>query len=149
MTDLFRKQVQVYLIYFIVKKARIVKVSWQYCQHFMIILNSRCFLYLPSEWLCFPPFTLRKHSLDLSFFCFFVKNACVKKPCPSNAICQAGFSSEGYRCVCVPGYTGKDCAEGEADICFQYLSVSSHVRKSVTVCFIVSPFLMHLFSRRG
>nr|XP_058953726.1 adhesion G protein-coupled receptor E5-like [Pocillopora verrucosa] len=39
------------------------------------------------------------------------KNACIKKPCPSNAICQAGFSSEGYRCVCVPGYTGEDCAE--------------------------------------
>ena len=63
----------------------------------------------------------------LVLFCFFVKNACIKKPCPSNAICQAGFSSEEYRCVCVPGYTGEDCAEGEADICVQYLSVSSHL----------------------
>ena len=74
-----------------------------------------------------PPCKLRRHSLNLSFFCFFVKNTCIKKPCPSNAICQAGFSSEGYRCVCVPGYTGEDCTEGEADICVQYLSVSSHL----------------------
>ena len=63
----------------------------------------------------------------LVLFCFFVKNACIKKPCPRNAICQAGYSLGGYRCVCVAGYTGKDCTEGEADICFQYLSVSSHL----------------------
>ena len=63
----------------------------------------------------------------LVLFCFFVKNACIKKPCPRNAICQAGYSRGGYRCVCVAGYTGKDCTEGEADICFQYLSVSSHL----------------------
>ncbi|XP_066023509.1 uromodulin-like [Pocillopora verrucosa] len=44
------------------------------------------------------------------------KNTCIKKPCPSNAICQAGFSSEGYRCVCVPGYTGEDCTE-DVDEC--------------------------------
>ncbi|XP_066022474.1 uromodulin-like [Pocillopora verrucosa] len=43
-------------------------------------------------------------------------NACKNKPCPRNAICQAGFSSEGYRCVCVPGYTGEDCTE-DVDEC--------------------------------
>ena len=56
----------------------------------------------------------RRH---MSFFCFFVKNACTKKPCSSNDICQAGFSSEGYRCVSVPVYTSEDCTEGEADKC--------------------------------
>ena len=74
-----------------------------------------------------PPSNLRRHSFDLSIFPFLVKNACIKKPCPSNAICQAGFSSDGYRCVCLPGYTGDDCTEGEADICFHYLNVSCHL----------------------
>ena len=72
-----------------------------------------------------PPRMLCRHSLVL--FCFFVKNACIKKPCPSNAICQAGFSSEGYTCVCVPGYTSEDCTKGEADIRFQYLGFSSRL----------------------
>nr|XP_058973649.1 neurogenic locus notch homolog protein 2-like [Pocillopora verrucosa] len=44
------------------------------------------------------------------------KNVCIKKQCPNNAICQAGFSSEGYRCVCVPGYTGEDCTK-DVDEC--------------------------------
>ena len=68
-----------------------------------------------------------RRNLDLSIFAFFVKNACMKKPCPSNTICQAGFSSEGYRCICAPGYTGDDCTEVEADMCFYYLNVSSHL----------------------
>ena len=121
MTDLFTKQVHVFKIYFIVKKACNIKVSWKYCQHSMIILNrSSCFIYPPSEWLC------QCTSLP-----------CKKKPFPSNAICQAGFSSEGYGCVCVPGYTGEDCTEGEADIRVQYLSISSHltIRKVGDRCF--------------
>ena len=87
----------------------------------------------------------------LVLFCFFVKNACIKKPCPSNAICQAGFSSEGYRCVCVPGYTGGDCTEGEADLRVQYLSISSHltIRKGKSVTVVLNKFfstlLMHFF----
>ena len=108
---------------FYCKKTFTVKVSWKYCQHLIIILNSRCLIYLPLEWLCSftslpsPPRLVSCVDIALTCpFCFFVKNACIKKPCPSNAICQAGFSSEGYRCVCVPGYTGEDCAEGEADI---------------------------------
>ena len=37
---------------FYCKKTFTVKVSWKYCQHLVIILNSRCFIYLPWEWLC-------------------------------------------------------------------------------------------------
>ena len=83
------------------------------------------YVYVP-PYPPFPPCKLHRHILDFSLF-VFVKNACIKKQCPSNAICRAGFSSEGYRCVCVAGYTGKDCTKGEADICIQYLSVSSHL----------------------
>ena len=81
----------------------------------------------------------------LVLFCFFVKNACIKKPCPSNAICQAGFSSEGYRCVCVPGYTGEDCTEGEADIRVQYLNISSHLTIMKVGDGDFSTLLMHFF----
>ena len=76
--------------------------------------------------LTLPPNLLR-HRLDMAIFVFFVKNACIKKPCPNNTICQAGSSSEGYRCVCVPGYVGKDCTKGDTDICFHYLIVSSYL----------------------
>ena len=81
----------------------------------------------------------------LVLFCFFVKNACIKKPCPSNAICQAGFSSEGYRCVCVPGYTGEDCTKGEADIRVQYLSISSHLTIMKVGDGDFSTLLVHFF----
>ena len=100
-------------------------MSWKYCQHLITNFHSRL-IYSPSEWLTLPPNLLR-HRLDLAIFVFFVKNACIKKPCPSNTICQAGSSSEGYRCVCVPGYVGKDCTKGDTDICFHYLIVSSYL----------------------
>ncbi|KAL9961340.1 hypothetical protein ACROYT_G030258 [Oculina patagonica] len=32
-------------------------------------------------------------------------------PCQNNAICQAGFTDKGYRCVCAAGLTGQDCTE--------------------------------------
>ena len=95
--------------------------------HFTPPLSHLSALTCPCTSLPSPPRLVSCIDISLTcLFCFLVKNACIKKQCPSNAICQAGFSSEGYRCVCVPGYTGKDCTEGEADICFQYLRVSSH-----------------------
>ncbi|XP_078382604.1 uromodulin-like isoform X1 [Oculina patagonica] len=38
-------------------------------------------------------------------------NACSEMPCQNNAICQAGFTDKGYRCVCAAGLTGQDCTE--------------------------------------
>ncbi|XP_066023636.1 uromodulin-like [Pocillopora verrucosa] len=68
-------------------------------------MNNATHFEHPSDLVSFPNSTYRGS-----------KNACIKKPCPSNAICQAGFSSEGYRCVCVPGYTGEDCTK-DVDEC--------------------------------
>ncbi|KAL9961341.1 hypothetical protein ACROYT_G030259 [Oculina patagonica] len=39
------------------------------------------------------------------------ENACGEMPCQNNAICQAGFTDRGYRCVCAAGFTGQDCTE--------------------------------------
>ena len=122
--DLFiHKAVLVYLICY--KKS-------MYCESFLEVLPTlddhfklslfhssalRMALLMYLLTLPSPHCMLRRHILHLSFFYFLVKNVCIKKQCPINAICQAGFSSEGYRCVCVPGYTGEDCTKGEADIC--------------------------------
>ena len=134
MTDLFTKQVHVYSIYFILKWSTccqcFLEVLPALDDHFKLSLSHssalRMAMLMYLLTLSSPPCKWRWHSIDLSSFAFFVKNVCIKKPCPSNAICQAGFSFEGYRCVCVPGYTGEYCTEGEADISVQYLSVSSY-----------------------
>ena len=144
--DLFiHKAVLVYLICYIVKKSMyclsFLEVLPTLDDHFKLSLSHssalRMALLMYLLTLPSPPCKLRRHILHLSIFCFLVKNVCIKKQCPSNAICQAGFSSEGYRCVCVPGYTGEDCTKGEAHICVQYLSVSSHlmIRKVADRCF--------------
>ena len=51
----------------------------------------------------------------LDTFCFVLfsfKNACAKKPCHNNAVCQAGFTDRDYQCLCIPGFTGYDCENG-------------------------------------
>ena len=42
-----------------------------------------------------------------------VKNACGLTPCQNHAICQAGYTGKGYRCMCAAGFTGQDCTEGK------------------------------------
>ena len=140
--DLFiHKAVLVYLICYIVKKKHVLSKFPGGIDHFKLSLSHssalRMALLMYLLTLPSPHCMLHRHILHLPFFCFLVKNVCIKKQCPNNAICQAGFSSEGYRCVCVPGYTGEDCTKGEADICVQYLSVSSHlmIRKVGDRCF--------------
>ena len=140
--DLFiHKAVLVYLICYIVKKKHVLFKFPGGIDHFKLSLSHssalRMALLMYLLTLPSPHCMLHRHILHLPFFCFLVKNVCIKKQCPGNAICQAGFSSEGYRCVCVPGYTGEDCTKGEADICVQHLSVSSHVmiRKVGDRCF--------------
>lgn len=41
------------------------------------------------------------------------KNHCGQAPCKNKAICQSGFTSKGYRCLCKPGFTGPLCENGE------------------------------------
>ncbi|KAL9975397.1 hypothetical protein ACROYT_G012554 [Oculina patagonica] len=40
-----------------------------------------------------------------------IKNPCSSSPCLNNGTCQAGFTSNGFRCVCRPGYKGYNCSE--------------------------------------
>ena len=37
---------------------------------------------------------------------------CDPNPCKNNGNCRAKQNG-GYRCVCVNGYTGADCGQGE------------------------------------
>ena len=52
--------------------------------------------------------------LRLSFFS--AKSACGLTPCQNNAICQAGFTDKGYRCMCAAGFRGQDCTEGKITV---------------------------------
>lgn len=53
------------------------------------------------------------------------ENACGGSPCKNNAICQSGFTSKRYRCLCISGYTGHDCGE-DVDECSQVNECSEH-----------------------
>ncbi|XP_066021831.1 neurexin-4-like isoform X2 [Pocillopora verrucosa] len=39
-----------------------------------------------------------------------IENPCISSPCVNNGTCQVGFTSKGFRCVCVPGYAGENCS---------------------------------------
>ncbi|XP_022809242.1 contactin-associated protein 1-like, partial [Stylophora pistillata] len=39
-----------------------------------------------------------------------IENPCSSSPCVNNGTCQVGFTSKGFRCVCVPGYAGANCS---------------------------------------
>jgi len=42
-----------------------------------------------------------------------VENPCRRGPCKNNGTCQAGFTSEGFRCICPIGTLGKKCERGK------------------------------------
>ncbi|KAL9970529.1 hypothetical protein ACROYT_G022921 [Oculina patagonica] len=64
--------------------------------------------------------THKEHEKDLVQAANYVyhgtNNACGKAPCKNNAICQSGFKSKGYRCLCTSGFTGENC-EHDIDEC--------------------------------
>ncbi|CAH3037495.1 unnamed protein product, partial [Pocillopora meandrina] len=39
-----------------------------------------------------------------------VENPCSSSPCLNRGTCQVGFTSKGFRCLCVPGYAGANCS---------------------------------------
>jgi len=42
-----------------------------------------------------------------------MQNPCRRGPCKNNGTCQAGFTSEGFRCICPIGTLGKKCERGK------------------------------------
>uniref|UniRef100_UPI00398ED147 lactadherin-like isoform X4 n=1 Tax=Pristiophorus japonicus TaxID=55135 RepID=UPI00398ED147 len=42
---------------------------------------------------------------------------CYSDPCQNGATCLSGVSSDPYYCICMEGYTGKDCTEMEQGPC--------------------------------
>ena len=41
------------------------------------------------------------------------QNPCRHGPCKNNGTCQAGFTSQGFRCICPIGTFGKKCERGK------------------------------------
>ncbi|XP_078351333.1 putative skeletal organic matrix protein 5 [Oculina patagonica] len=39
-----------------------------------------------------------------------IENPCSSSPCLNNSTCQAGFTSKGFRCICLAGFIGATCA---------------------------------------
>nr|XP_058947361.1 protein jagged-2-like isoform X3 [Pocillopora verrucosa] len=77
--------------------------------------------------------TKKKHDKDLTKAANYVyhgtQNACDRAHCINNAICQSGFTSKGYRCVCSFGFTGPHC-EQDIDEC----STKTHGCDANAVC---------------
>ena len=49
--------------------------------------------------------------LSFSYYLFrFQQNPCSSSPCLNRGTCQVGFTSKGFRCLCVPGYAGANCS---------------------------------------
>ncbi|XP_058951922.2 uncharacterized protein [Pocillopora verrucosa] len=57
--------------------------------------------------------THKEHDQDLEsaprYSYHGTNNHCGQAPCKNKAICQSGFTSKGYRCLCKPGFTGPLC----------------------------------------
>lgn len=46
---------------------------------------------------------------EMGAYYLAIENPCSSSPCLNNGTCQVGFTSKGFRCVCVPGYAGANC----------------------------------------
>ena len=83
--------------------------------NFFVCLLNPYLLYL----LCFSfLYTFKRHFFIILFIVYFFliiifQNACSRARCNNNAICQSGFTSKGYRCLCSVGFAGAHCEQGE------------------------------------
>ena len=42
----------------------------------------------------------------------FQQNPCSSSPCLNGGICQVGFTSKGFRCICRTGFPERNCRPG-------------------------------------
>eukprot|EP00094_Tigriopus_californicus_P007839 TCALIF_07549-PA protein Name:"Similar to HSPG2 Basement membrane-specific heparan sulfate proteoglycan core protein (Homo sapiens)" AED:0.37 eAED:0.38 QI:0/0.3/0.22/0.87/0.7/0.67/31/0/1988 len=45
-------------------------------------------------------------------------DSCSMGPCENDGICQASANDQGYRCLCLPGFSGEHCKR-EGEMCFE------------------------------
>lgn len=45
-------------------------------------------------------------------------DSCSLEPCENEGICQASANDQGYRCLCLPGFSGENCKR-EGEMCFE------------------------------
>ena len=84
------------------------------------ILKPAMLLQLPTR-----PNPLRKTNK----FSFFKQNLCSSSPCLNGGICQVGFTSKGFRCICRTGFPGTNCCPGIASVLYllQYRSIQLYI----------------------
>lgn len=69
--------------------------------------------------------TKKKDDMKIAFFLFLLyQSPCSNGACVENSICQAGYTNEGYRCICPTGFTGLSCSQGNWSIAFLVAFVS-------------------------
>lgn len=57
----------------------------------------------------------QKDVFNWRFIFSFYQNPCASNPCLNNGTCLNGFTDKKYLCLCQAGYTGDQCAKGEAN----------------------------------
>ena len=66
--------------------------------------------------LLMPLPTRPSHLRNTNTISFFQQNPCSSSPCLNGGICQAGFTSKGFRCYCHTGLLGTNCCPGIASV---------------------------------
>ena len=73
-------------------------------------------------------------SCHLNFLFLPYQSPCSNSACAEHSTCQAGYTSKGYRCICLTGFTGSSCSQGHWNIDFlvAHAFVSSSIFKTVS-----------------
>ncbi|CAH3030887.1 unnamed protein product [Porites evermanni] len=50
-----------------------------------------------------------KFNASKEFHHFFIPSSCDNSPCKSSGKCVPRYQENGYKCICVKGFTGKNC----------------------------------------
>ncbi|KAL9971198.1 hypothetical protein ACROYT_G023695 [Oculina patagonica] len=75
------------------------------------------------------------------------RNPCSSNPCPVIKRCQTGYTSKGYRCVCINGKTGQNCTEGPPFVQVVPNEIATEEKNDVTVmCNVTSNPIVDLIT---